>query len=59
LRKRQNTFLKLAYWKLWLVNGLGKDIYDKKSSHAIRMGHSRLRHHQVCMYAGVGVRVWE
>lgn len=34
-----------AYWKLWLVNGLGKEQFDKKALHAIRMGHRRLGRH--------------
>jgi hypothetical protein len=34
-----------AFWKLWLLNGLGKEQFDKQSLHAIRMGHRRRRSH--------------
>eukprot|EP00802_Teleaulax_amphioxeia_P001652 Tamp_01654.p1 GENE.Tamp_01654~~Tamp_01654.p1 ORF type:complete len:1495 (+),score=224.20 Tamp_01654:241-4485(+) len=48
LQKRQNTNLRIKFWKLWLLNALGKEDLDKAARHAIRMGHTRLRHHTIC-----------
>jgi hypothetical protein len=47
IQKRQNTNLRIKYWKLWLMKALGKEDLDKAARHAIRMGHTRLRHHTV------------
>jgi hypothetical protein len=47
LQKRGNNFCKIAFWKLWLLNGLGKEDMDKKAQHAVRMGHTRLKHNTI------------